>query len=306
MIGYLPATFDIGHLQRHQCVLFISLYWPFGIFYDESPCNRVYELGRSNALSLPGFPNFEPIISALKSGPDNNRSKSFRVSTQQFDKLVILESLAKKWADNEQTRERALAAIEEHNLEYNNDGVYWLEERTGWNKLKTLQILQISYFGLKKIYECQLNIENMTQKMNSLWWRKTTVNQDMKWFDMPWLDMIWWIWSLTQSNGNCVYHPNKVFWTDDWIFTSKDVFKRLQFVDENIQSSVSPSLMAKCIPGGRHPMKVSKQSNQLRSGLSWNPSVSRIFQRWAIRTSSTHQVKIGSFWYLILILWRDC
>lgn len=185
--------------------------------------NRVYELGRSNVLSLPGFPNFEPIISALKSGPDNNRSKSFRVSTQQFDKLVILESLAKKWADNEQTRERALAAIEEHNLEYNNDGVYWLEERTGWNKLKTLQILQISYFGLKKIYECQLNIENMTQKMNSLWWRKTTVNQDMKWFDMPWLDMIWWIWSLTQSNGNCVYHPNKVFWTDDWIFTSKDV-----------------------------------------------------------------------------------
>ena len=185
--------------------------------------NRVYELGRSNVLSLPGFLNFEPIISALKSGPDNNRSKSFRVSTQQFDKLVILESLAKKWADNEQTRERALAAIEEHNLEYNNDGVYWLEERTGWNKLKTLQILQISYFGLKKIYECQLNIENMTQKMNSLWWRKTTVNQDMKWFDMPWLDMIWWIWSLTQSNGNCVYHPNKVFWTDDWIFTSKDV-----------------------------------------------------------------------------------
>ena len=95
--------------------------------------HRVYELGRSNALSLAGFPNFEPLISALKSGLAFSGSKSFRVSTQQLDKLVILEGLAKKWVENEQTKERALAAIEAHNVEYNIDGVYWLEERSGWD-----------------------------------------------------------------------------------------------------------------------------------------------------------------------------
>ncbi|CAK9024300.1 Uncharacterized protein SCF082_LOCUS16566 [Durusdinium trenchii] len=91
--------------------------------------NRVYENCRSGAMSLPGFPNFEPIISGLKSNQPVDRQKSFRVSVQQMDRLVILQSLAQKWVDTESTRERALEIIADHNNQFNADGSYWMEER---------------------------------------------------------------------------------------------------------------------------------------------------------------------------------
>lgn len=82
-------------------------------------------------MSLPGFPNFEPIISGLKSNQPVDRQKSFRVSVQQMDRLVILQSLAQKWVDTESTRERALEIIADHNNQFNADGSYWMEERPG-------------------------------------------------------------------------------------------------------------------------------------------------------------------------------
>ncbi|CAL1161032.1 unnamed protein product [Cladocopium goreaui] len=91
--------------------------------------NKVYEHCRSGAISLPGFPDFNPIIHALKSHQPVERQKSFRVSVQQMDRLVVLQSLAQKWLDTESTRERALKIISDHNDTYNCDGQYWLEER---------------------------------------------------------------------------------------------------------------------------------------------------------------------------------
>ena len=93
--------------------------------------NKVYEHCRSGAISLPGFPDFNPIIHALKSHQPVERQKSFRVSVQQMDRLVVLQSLAQKWLDTESTRERALKIISDHNDTYNCDGQYWLEERSG-------------------------------------------------------------------------------------------------------------------------------------------------------------------------------
>ena len=93
--------------------------------------NKVYEHCRSGAISLPGFPDFNPIIHALKSHQPVERQKSFRVSVQQMDRLVVLQSLAQKWLDTESTRERALKIISDHNDAYNCDGQYWLEERSG-------------------------------------------------------------------------------------------------------------------------------------------------------------------------------
>ena len=105
--------------------------------------NKVYELARSGVLSLPGFPQFEPILNALKTGFAGDRNKSFRVSTQQHDKLIVLEALARKWVEHEQTKERAIQAIEDHNAEYNPAGLYWMEERTGWDKLNSFPLLKV-------------------------------------------------------------------------------------------------------------------------------------------------------------------
>lgn len=92
--------------------------------------NKIYDSCRTNQLSLPGFPDFAPIVQALKSQSGVDREKAFRVSCQQMDKLVVLELFAKKWLETESTKERALEIIRLHNEEYNVDGQYWKEERT--------------------------------------------------------------------------------------------------------------------------------------------------------------------------------
>ena len=92
--------------------------------------NSVYEYARAGHLDVPSFPNFQPLVAALKQGQQCDRTKSFRVSAQRHDQLLVLESFAKKWADHEATAEETKAVIEHHNSEYNNSGDYWIPERT--------------------------------------------------------------------------------------------------------------------------------------------------------------------------------
>ena len=91
--------------------------------------NRIYERCRAGTLTLPGFPEFSPVVNALRSTNVQDRSKSFRVTTQQHDTLLILEVYAKKWLATESTRERCEQAIKEHNEEFNASDKYWVEER---------------------------------------------------------------------------------------------------------------------------------------------------------------------------------
>ncbi|CAK9097187.1 unnamed protein product [Durusdinium trenchii] len=81
--------------------------------------NKIYESCRSQSLNLPGFPAFEPVLSALRSQNVVDRHKSYRVSAQQHDALYILEVYAKKWLATESTKERAQQVIEDHNKEFN-------------------------------------------------------------------------------------------------------------------------------------------------------------------------------------------
>ena len=98
--------------------------------------NKVYEACRAGTLALTGFPDFSPLVAALKAnGNAGDMTKNFRVTTQRHTTLVILEGLARKWVDNPETRERALAVIESHNNEFNASGQYWLEERSGRGQL---------------------------------------------------------------------------------------------------------------------------------------------------------------------------
>ena len=134
--------------------------------------NRIYERCRAGTLTLPGFPEFSPVVNALRSTNVQDRSKSFRVTTQQHDTLLILEVYAKKWLATESTRERCEQAIKEHNEEFNASDKYWVEERQDsvWTRTPkhnmptcpTVQtILCLSEFSLWKVcwYICILTLD---------------------------------------------------------------------------------------------------------------------------------------------------
>lgn len=101
-----------------------------GLDLNNKVANSLYEDCRSGRFTIQGFPNFQPLVSAIKEGQTSDRTKSFRVSAQRHDQLLVVESLAKKWTESEITGERAKALIEQHNEEFNNSGDYWIPERT--------------------------------------------------------------------------------------------------------------------------------------------------------------------------------
>jgi len=92
--------------------------------------NVIYERCRASTLTLPGFPDFGPTIAALRNSSVQERTKSYRVSAQQHDTLMVLEVYAKKWLSTESTKERAQEVIQSHNLEFNPTDKFWIEERT--------------------------------------------------------------------------------------------------------------------------------------------------------------------------------
>ncbi|CAL1136071.1 unnamed protein product [Cladocopium goreaui] len=81
--------------------------------------NVIYERCRASTLTLPGFPDFGPTIAALRNSSVQERTKSYRVSAQQHDTLMVLEVYAKKWLSTESTKERAQEVIQSHNSEFN-------------------------------------------------------------------------------------------------------------------------------------------------------------------------------------------
>ena len=91
--------------------------------------NRLYESCRSGSVSLPGFPDFQPLVSALKEGNKTAPSTAYKVCVQHHDKLKILESMAGKWVNTELLKDRAMEAIENHNASFNPDGEMWVEDR---------------------------------------------------------------------------------------------------------------------------------------------------------------------------------
>ena len=96
--------------------------------------NQIYNECRTQRLSIPNFPAFDPVLAGLKSGYATTRDQSFRVSAQRGENLLILESLARKWTESDVTREEAEKIITQHNHEYNSSEDYWLLEMWGFQK----------------------------------------------------------------------------------------------------------------------------------------------------------------------------
>lgn len=93
--------------------------------------NQVYNSCRSHALAIPNFPNFDPIVEALKQGNDDStQQKPFNVCRAVGNSLVVLQSYAQKFLDCDQTQARANEVIENHNKQFNIDGIFVAPERT--------------------------------------------------------------------------------------------------------------------------------------------------------------------------------
>eukprot|EP00435_Cladocopium_sp_Y103_P069260 s569_g33.t1 len=89
--------------------------------------NKVYEMCRSNALTLVGFPVFGPVVAAIQEAKVETPSTQFQVTVKKHDRLVILQSLAEKWMSTE-FKDATVQEVETHNAKYNQGGEYWHQE----------------------------------------------------------------------------------------------------------------------------------------------------------------------------------
>lgn len=92
--------------------------------------NEVYSQARSGSLTIDGFPDFSPTVSALNAAKGTLKRADYKVTVNKGGNLVVLEAYAAKWVDCEQTKERAQELITQHNQKYNPEGEFWL--RTGF------------------------------------------------------------------------------------------------------------------------------------------------------------------------------
>ena len=91
--------------------------------------NKIYADCRAKKLSISQFPDYEPTIQALKSGGNRVDPNTYKVCVPQGGKLLVLQSLAQKWVDQESTSTRASELIAGHNEKFNDSGEYWACER---------------------------------------------------------------------------------------------------------------------------------------------------------------------------------
>ncbi|CAK9006167.1 unnamed protein product [Durusdinium trenchii] len=90
--------------------------------------NTLYSSARAGRVSLTGFPDISPIVASIKSGAPTNSEKTYKVTSQVANRLMILQSLATKFIEEPTTKDRAEAEIASHNERFNKDGQYLLSE----------------------------------------------------------------------------------------------------------------------------------------------------------------------------------
>ena len=83
--------------------------------------NRIYELCRTRAMDLPSFPNFDPLVEALREGGAVTSTATYKVCVQQ--------SMAGKWMQTDCVKDQAESMIKQHNEKYNPNAELWVEDR---------------------------------------------------------------------------------------------------------------------------------------------------------------------------------
>ncbi|CAK9021468.1 Uncharacterized protein SCF082_LOCUS15362 [Durusdinium trenchii] len=129
-----PAMFCLEELGESRRALCASLCFDnSGTELVSRISHRLYEGCREENMKVNGFPDFNAHIQALKdSTMQYKEDATYKVCQQQHDKLLLLQSFAKKWVESEITMERAKAIVEDHNERFNpgSDADYWAPDET--------------------------------------------------------------------------------------------------------------------------------------------------------------------------------
>ena len=126
MLHYPKSAQEIADKKEMHCATLMLD--QSGAEIQSRVSNQLYEWCRNDKIQLGNFPNFGPLIAALREGANPSSTKSYRVCTQQGTRLLILESLASKWTETECTKDRATSEITAHNELYNKDGDFWFAD----------------------------------------------------------------------------------------------------------------------------------------------------------------------------------
>lgn len=86
--------------------------------------NALYESCRNGSAVLPNFPEYEPVVKALQENNTIDNSVGYKVCVAKCGRLLVLQSLARRWTEYEGTKDRAHELIVEHNKGFNVDGDY--------------------------------------------------------------------------------------------------------------------------------------------------------------------------------------
>ena len=109
--------------------------------------NALCESCRGGSAVLPNFPEFGPVVKALQENNTSDQSVVYKVCVAKCGRLLVLQSLARRWTEYEGTKDEANSLIVEHNKGFNPDGDYMEDDERPWVPKKTL--IQIKVRGLQ-------------------------------------------------------------------------------------------------------------------------------------------------------------
>ena len=93
--------------------------------------NAIYDRCRAQTLSLAGVPNYDSLVASLRESAPTGGDVVYKVCVVRHDRLLVLQSLAKRWLEYEGTKDDAHALVETHNVSFNQGGEFMEnDERT--------------------------------------------------------------------------------------------------------------------------------------------------------------------------------
>eukprot|EP00434_Breviolum_minutum_P009292 symbB.v1.2.008188.t2/scaffold450.1/size202773/7 len=96
--------------------------------------DSVYNNCREGKMSLPSFPDFTPVLGALRDNVPGGSTVEYKVCVARGSNLVVLQSYARKWMEYEGSKDQCKELIEQHNATFNKDGDFVEDdERTSAN-----------------------------------------------------------------------------------------------------------------------------------------------------------------------------
>ena len=98
---------------------------------------------------LPNFPDFTPVVNALRDSQSLDSGVTYKVCVAKLDKLCILQSFARRWTEYEPTKEETHRLIETHNANFNQGGDYMEDDERTLGSTSVTKVINVSQIPTK-------------------------------------------------------------------------------------------------------------------------------------------------------------